>query len=65
MRVRNGCPGNEAPSIESAARELGAQSPVTKGYQEQSIFGMIESRNKGEYRFLVLPAPQPYPSLCI
>ena len=41
MPGRNGCPGNEAPSIERAARELGAQSPMTKGYQEQSVFGMI------------------------
>ena len=65
MPGRNGCPGNEAHSIERAARELGAQTPVTQGYQEQSISGMIESRSEGGYRFLVVPAPQPYPSLCI
>ena len=46
MPGRNGCPGNEAPSIERAARELGSQSPMTKGYQEQSVFGMIESRSQ-------------------
>lgn len=44
--VEKGCPGNEAPSEERLAGELGSLSPATKGHLVKDLFGTTEPRIK-------------------